>query len=61
MVLPLLAFALSVATQVIMLLVSTAVLLGSGVSSATLWAEFRFFQGPLVMLYGLIVLIHMHG
>jgi len=54
-VLPLLALALSVATQVIMLLVSTAVLLGSGVSPATLWAEFRFFQGPLVMLYGLTV------
>lgn len=54
-VLPLLAFALSVATQVIMLLVSTAVLLGSGVSPARLWAEFRFFQGALVMLYGLTV------
>jgi ABC-2 type transport system permease protein len=54
-VLPLIAFALSVATQGVMLLVSTAVLLGSGVSPARLWAEFRFFQEPLVMLYGLTV------
>jgi ABC-2 type transport system permease protein len=54
-VLPLLAFALSVATQAIMLLASTVVLRGSGVSPAPLWTEFRFFQVPLVMLYGLTV------
>jgi len=54
-VLPLLAFALSLATQAIMLLLSTAVLLGSGVSPAPLWTEFRFFQDPLVTLYGLTV------
>jgi ABC-2 type transport system permease protein len=54
-VLPLLALALSVATQVNMLIVSTIVLLGSGVSPAPLWAELRFVQLPLVMLYGLLV------
>lgn len=54
-VLPLIALVLSVATQLILLLLSTVVLLGSGVSPATLWAEFRFFQGPLVKLYGLTV------
>jgi ABC-2 type transport system permease protein len=54
-VLPLIAFVLSVATLVIMLLLSTVVLLANGVSPATLWAEVRFFQEPLIMLYGLAV------
>ena len=54
-VLPLIAFALSVVTQVILLLLSTMVLVGNGVSPATLWAEFQFFQGLLIMLYGLTV------
>jgi len=54
-VLPLLAFALSVVTQRLMLLQATAVLLGNGTSPAPLWKEFRFFQGSLVMLYGLTV------
>jgi len=54
-VLPLIGFVLSVATLVIMLLLSTAVLLANGVSLAPLWAEVRFFQEPLIMLYGLAV------
>jgi ABC-2 type transport system permease protein len=54
-VLPLFAFALSVVTQRIMLLQATAILVGNGMSPAPLWAEFRFFQGSLVMLYGLTV------
>jgi ABC-2 type transport system permease protein len=54
-VLPLIAFALSVVTQVMLLVLSTMVLLGSGLGSAVLWAESRFFQGLLIMSYGLIV------
>ncbi len=54
-VLPLIGFALGLAVQRIVLLLSTAVLLGSGASLATLWAEVRFFQEPVVMLYGLTV------
>jgi ABC-2 type transport system permease protein len=54
-VLPLTAFVLSVAMLAIMLPVSTAVLLANGVSPARLWAEVRFLQQPLVMLYGLTV------
>jgi ABC-2 type transport system permease protein len=54
-VLPLIGFVLGLATQRIVLLLSTAVLLGSGVSPAPFWAEFRLFQEPLVMLYGLVV------
>lgn len=54
-VLPLIAFVLSVATFVIMLLLSTAVLLANGMSPAPLWAELRFLQEPVIMLYGLTV------
>ncbi|MGZ8852341.1 MAG: ABC transporter permease [Thermoanaerobaculia bacterium] len=52
-VLPLIAFVLSVVTQVIMLMFSTAVLVGSGLSPVRLWAEVRFFEGLLIMPYGL--------
>jgi ABC-2 type transport system permease protein len=54
-VLPAIALALSVVTQVVLLWLSTLVLLGSGLSPAPLWAEFRFFQGLLIMFYGLTV------
>jgi ABC-2 type transport system permease protein len=54
-VLPLIAFALSVVTQVILLFASTAVLLGSGMSPGRLWAELDFFPGLVIMFYGLTV------
>jgi ABC-2 type transport system permease protein len=54
-VLPLIAFALSVVTQVMLLMLSTMVLLGSGVSPAAFWAELRFFPRLLIMFYGLTV------
>ena len=54
-VLPLIGFVLSVATFFLMLLLSTAVLLANGMSPARLWAEVRFVQEPLIMLYGLTV------
>ena len=54
-VLPLLTFAIAVATQLIMLLLSTAVLLVSGLSAATLWTQLPLFQMSLVLLYGLTV------
>ncbi len=53
-VLPLLIFAITVALQWIMLLVSSAVLAVSGQSVATLWARLSFFQMSLLMLYHLI-------
>ena len=57
-VLPLIAFAIVLATQLTMLLLSTAVLLMSGLSAATStpWA-----QMPLVLLYGLITLALWHA
>ena len=57
-VLPLLSFAISLATQFIMLLLSSVILLGSGVSIATLWTEVSFFHVSLVLLYHLLTV---HG
>ncbi|MBW3565401.1 MAG: ABC transporter permease [Acidobacteria bacterium] len=54
-VLPLIAFVLSVITQSVMLAVSVPVLLNSAVSPWALWTELRFFQGLVIMLYGLTV------
>jgi ABC-2 type transport system permease protein len=53
-VLPLLTFAITVATQFIMLLLSSAVLLGSGLSVATLWTQLSLFQMSLMLLYHLV-------
>src|ERR1700674_4966271 len=47
MVLPLLTFAIIVATQWIMLLLSSAVLLATGRSVATLWRQLPWFQMSL--------------
>ena len=53
-VLPLLTFAITVVTQLIMLLLSSAVLLGSGLSVATLWTHVSLFQMSLMLLYHLL-------
>jgi ABC-2 type transport system permease protein len=50
-ILPLLSFAITVATQFIMLLLSSAILAGSGVNIAALWREASFFQVSFVLLY----------
>src|SRR5207249_6135668 len=50
LILPLLAFAITVATQSIMLLLSTAVLLVSGESVAMFWARLSFFQMSFLLL-----------
>src|SRR6267143_441743 len=52
-VLPLVSFAITVVTQFIMLLISTAALLSSGLA-ATTWANFNLFRQSLVLLYGLV-------
>jgi ABC-2 type transport system permease protein len=51
-ILPGLAFVVSVATNLIMLLLSTAVLKGSGLSPAALWAQLWSFQ--MQLLYHLV-------
>src|SRR2546430_11895620 len=53
-VLPLLTFAIIVVMQLIMLLLSTAVLLMSGLGVATLWTPLPLFQMSLVLLYHLV-------
>ena len=57
-ILPLLTFAITVATQLIMLLLSSAVLLASGLSVATLWTQLSLFQMSLMLLYHLVTV---HG
>jgi ABC-2 type transport system permease protein len=53
-VLPLLTFAITVATQWIMLLLSTVVLWANGLNAATLWTRLSFFQMSLWLLYHLV-------
>jgi len=57
-ILPLLSFAITIATQFTMLLLSSVILLGSGVNIATLWTEASFVHVSLVLLYHLLTV---HG
>ena len=52
--LPLVTFAVTLALHWIMLLISSAVLLGSGLSVATLWTQLGFFQMSWLLLYHLL-------
>jgi ABC-2 type transport system permease protein len=60
-VLPVIAFALVVCVQLIMLLMSSGNLLMHGVSPATTWDHFPVFQNWLVMLYGLVAIALWHA
>jgi ABC-2 type transport system permease protein len=55
LVLPLIAFALSVAVSVILLMVTNAVVLATGLNPARLWGELHFIERVFVMFYGLTV------
>ena len=59
-VLPLYTFAIVVATQFTMLLLSSAVLLRSGLAGTT-WTHFLIVQQSIVLLYGSIVLALWHA
>ena len=54
-ILPLIALALAVATQVLLLVQGSAVLAVSGLSPVVLWRELHYPQEPMVMAYGLAV------
>jgi ABC-2 type transport system permease protein len=54
-VLPLIAFAVSLATQLVMLAWSTFVLAASGVGAAGLWTRLPLLQMTFIMIYGLTV------
>jgi ABC-2 type transport system permease protein len=58
LVLPMLAWAITVVTQWTMLLLSSAVLLGGDLSVTTLWTQLSLFQMSLMLLYH-IVTVHM--
>jgi ABC-2 type transport system permease protein len=57
-ILPLLSFAIAVVTQFVMLLLSSAVLLGSGLTVGTLGARMSFFHMSLMLLYHILTV---HG
>lgn len=50
-VLPVIACAIAFVTQFLMLLVSSVVLAGSGMSVATYWTQVSLFRGSLLLLY----------
>ena len=57
-VLPLLSFVITVATQVLMLLGSSLILMGSGLSETTLWTHSSLFHFPVMLLYHILTV---HG
>jgi ABC-2 type transport system permease protein len=57
-ILPLLSFAIAVVTQLVMLLLSSAVPMGSGLSVGTLGARMSFFHMSLMLLYHILTV---HG
>lgn len=59
-ILPLLTFAIIIATQFIMLLISTAVLLPSGLAGTT-WKLLPWFQLSVILLYGLVTMAFWHA
>ncbi len=60
-VLPLYIFAIIVAAQLIMLVLSTLVLLGNGPSLTTLWTHVKFFQSTVALVYALVAIALWHA
>jgi ABC-2 type transport system permease protein len=60
-VLPLVTFAIIVATQVVMLLWTSVLLITHGMSPGSTWTNFNFFQQSLILLYGLTVIALWHA
>jgi ABC-2 type transport system permease protein len=60
-ILPLLAFAITVCVQLIMMLETSVVLLFHGMSPATTWTVIPWFQNCFIMLYGLVALALWHA
>lgn len=59
-VLPLVAFAIVVSVQVIMMLMTSANLIFHGMSPASTWTHVSFFQNWVVLLYGLVAIALWH-
>src|SRR5438067_8495144 len=60
LIIPPVIFAIIVATQFIMLLISSAVLLSSGLAGTT-WANFNLIQQSIILIYSLIVIALWHA
>src|SRR5438876_3492621 len=60
-VLPLITFAIILATQFIMLLWTSALLISNGMSPASTWTNFNLFQQSLILLYGLVAIALWHA
>ena len=54
-VLPAIALALGFLAQILVMHATNTILLSRNISPAPLWAEFRFFQGIIIMIYGMAV------
>jgi len=61
MVLPLIAFAIVVCVQLVMVLETGVVLIFHGMSPATTWGHVPMFQNWLVLLYGLVAIALWHA
>ena len=59
-VLPAILFPIVVMTQFLMMLMTTAVLLPSGLAGTT-WTRFNLFEQSLILLYGLVTLVLWHA
>ena len=59
-ILPLVAFVITALTQFVMMLISSAVLLPSGLAGTT-WANFNLVRESIVLVYGLIVIALWHA
>jgi ABC-2 type transport system permease protein len=60
-VLPLVAFAIIIATQFVMLLWTSVLLMAHNMSPASTWANVPFFKECLILLYGLIAIALWHA
>ena len=60
-VLPAFTFAVILVTQLIIVLLGTAILLAKGSGAATLWANLPLLQMSVAMLYGLVVMTLWHA
>jgi ABC-2 type transport system permease protein len=60
-VLPLVTFAIIVATQVVMLLWTSVLLIIHGMSPGSTWTYFPLFQNSLILLYGLVAIALWHA
>lgn len=56
-IVPLLSFAITIVTQFIMLVLSSLVMLGSGIHTGEVWSQSSFFKVSLMLLYH-ILLVH---